>query len=80
MEEPTHYWSGQKPLRRLVPGAWNEHTEVPFGAAFVPTSDELASFGDKITPFEAGPPPPPVPLPTSPLRSGPDGAWTRRRR
>ena len=75
MAESTHFWSGQKPLRRLVPGAWNAHTEVPFGQAFVPTPAELLAFGDKISPVADGPPPPPVPPMNSSLRTGVDGAW-----
>ena len=75
MEEATHYWTGQKPLRRCIPGAWNAYVEVIFGQSFVPSSAELQAFPDKLRPLELGPPLPPTPQENSSLRTGPDHRW-----
>ena len=74
----THFWAGSKPLKRYNVSSWGAYDEIGFGQAFVPTSDELLAFGDKISPVADGPPEPPPPPQNSSLRTGPDGQWTRR--
>ena len=45
--EPTYFWTGSKPLRRCIPGAWNASDEVVFGETFTPSPAELLAFQDK---------------------------------
>ena len=78
MAEPTHFWCGQKPLRIANTTSFCAYDVIVFGQSFVPSESILASFGDLLRKVELGPPEPPEPSPTSPLRTGPDGAWTRR--
>jgi hypothetical protein len=67
MAEPTHYWTGIRPHKRLLPHRWCAWETIAFGQAFTPSAAELKSFADKLRPIADGPPTPPAPPRTSPI-------------